>query len=33
MLLDNGIPAGPIYNMKEVWDDDQVKSRNMNVKI
>ena len=33
ILLDNGIPAGPIYNMKEVWEDEQVKNRNMNVKI
>jgi crotonobetainyl-CoA:carnitine CoA-transferase CaiB-like acyl-CoA transferase len=32
-LLDNGIPAGPIYNMKEVWEDDHVNSRNMNIKI
>ena len=32
-LLDNGIPAGPIYNMKEGWEDDHVNSRNMNIKI
>ena len=33
LLLENGIPSGPILDMKQVWNDDQVKSRNMDVKI
>tara|TARA_Y100001935_G_scaffold148738_1_gene122779 strand:- start:6110 stop:7312 length:1203 start_codon:yes stop_codon:yes gene_type:complete len=33
ILIKNSIPSGPIYNMKEVWDDEQVKSRNMDVRI
>ena len=33
LLLENGIPSGPILDMKQVWEDDQVKSRNMDVKI
>lgn len=33
LLLGNGIPAGPIFNMKQIWEDDHIKSRNMNVKI
>ena len=26
-----GVPAGPIFNMKDVWNNEQVKSRNMDV--
>ena len=33
-ILDkNGVPSGPIYDMKEVWNDPQVKYRNMRVKL
>ena len=32
-LLTNSIPAGPILNMKEVWNDPHLKSRNMDVKL
>lgn len=32
-LLTNSIPSGPILNMKEVWNDPHLKSRNMNVKL
>ncbi len=32
-LLANSIPSGPILNMKEVWNDPHLKSRNMNVKL
>ena len=33
MLIENSIPSGPIYNMKEVWEDEQVKYRKMDVKL
>jgi len=33
MLIENSIPSGPIYNMKEVWEDEQVKFRKMEVKL
>ena len=33
MLIENSIPSGPIYNMKEVWGDEQVKFRKMEVKL
>ncbi|MEG3582182.1 MAG: CoA transferase [Chloroflexota bacterium] len=32
-LLTNSIPSGPILNMKEVWNDPHLKSRNMDVKL
>ena len=33
-ILDkSGVPSGPIYDMKEVWNDPQVKFRNMRVKL
>ena len=28
-----GVPAGPIYNMAQVWDDEQVKAREMDVSL
>ena len=33
MLIENSIPSGPIYNMKQVWEDEQVKFRKMEVKL
>ena len=33
MLIESSIPSGPIYNMKEVWEDEQVKYRKMDVKL
>ena len=33
MLIENSIPSGPIYNMKEVWEDEQIKFRKMEVKL
>ena len=33
ILIDNSIPSGPIYNMEEVWNDEQVKYRKMDVKL
>ena len=33
MLIENSIPSGPIYNMKQVWEDEQVKYRKMDVKL
>ena len=33
MLIESSIPSGPIYNMKEVWEDKQVKYRKMDVKL
>ena len=33
ILIENSIPSGPIYNMKEVWEDEQVKFRKMEVKL
>ena len=33
MLIESSIPSGPIYNMKEVWKDEQVKYRKMDVKL
>ena len=31
VLEDAGVPAGPIYNMEQVWDDEQVQAREMDV--
>ncbi len=28
-----GVPAGPIYNMEQVWDDEQVQARDMDVSL
>ena len=33
ILIENSIPSGPIYNMEEVWNDEQVRHRNMDVKL
>ena len=33
ILIENSIPSGPIYNMKEVWEDEQVKYRKMDVEL
>ena len=33
ILIESSIPSGPIYNMKEVWEDEQVKYRKMDVKL
>ena len=33
VLIESSIPSGPIYNMKEVWEDEQVKYRKMDVKL
>ena len=33
VLIESSIPSGPIYNMKEVWEDEQVKFRKMEVKL
>ena len=33
ILIENSIPSGPIYNMEEVWNDEQVIHRNMDVKL
>ena len=30
-LRDAGVPAGPIYNMEQVWEDEQVQAREMDV--
>ena len=28
-----GVPCGPIYNIKEVWNDEQIKFRDMKVEL
>ncbi len=33
LLEDAGVPAGPIYNMAQVWDDSQVQARDMDVQL
>tara|TARA_B110000438_G_scaffold297328_1_gene343552 strand:- start:1094 stop:2293 length:1200 start_codon:yes stop_codon:yes gene_type:complete len=33
ILDEAGVPCGPIYNMKEVWDDPQVKFRHMKIEL
>ncbi len=33
MLGEAGVPAGPIYDMKQVWEDEQVQSRDMDVEL
>ena len=29
----SGVPAGPIYNMEQVWADEQVRAREMDVTL